>query len=114
MAVALVGASVADFTGVGHTVALLQGMALSLRLGSAAPWTPARVVSMSAAATEGVCAGLDCPRCYEADLMPRSGGASCCGVEEFALIEQVMQRLAGLHLAPCPVPGAGNARSDCH
>jgi hypothetical protein len=44
LAVALVGGSVADFTGVGHAVALLLGMALSLRLGSAARWTRARVV----------------------------------------------------------------------
>jgi hypothetical protein len=53
LAVALVGACGADFTGVGHTVALLLGMALSLRLGSAARWTPARVVLLAAAVASG-------------------------------------------------------------
>jgi hypothetical protein len=53
LAVALVGASGAGFTGVGHTVALLLGMALSLRLGSAARWTPARVVLLVVAVAFG-------------------------------------------------------------
>jgi hypothetical protein len=53
LAVTLVGASVADFTAVGHTVALLLGMALSSRLGSAARWTPARVVMLVAAVAFG-------------------------------------------------------------
>jgi hypothetical protein len=53
LAVALVGASGGDFTAVGHTVALLLGMALSLRLGSAAPWTPARVVLLAVAVAFG-------------------------------------------------------------
>jgi hypothetical protein len=47
LAVALVGACGADFTGVGHTVARMLGMALSLRFDSAARWTPARVVLLA-------------------------------------------------------------------
>ena len=53
LAVALVGTSGSGFTGVGHAVALLLGMALSLRLGSAARWTPARVILLAVAVAFG-------------------------------------------------------------
>jgi hypothetical protein len=53
LTVALVGASVAGFTGVGHAVALLLGMALSLRLGPTVRWTRERVVLLAAAVAFG-------------------------------------------------------------
>ena len=53
LAIALVGISGSGFTAVGHTVALLLGMALSLRLGSAARWTPARLVLLAVAVVFG-------------------------------------------------------------
>jgi len=44
---ALVSASAADFTAVGHLLALMLGMGLSRRLGSAAGWTVTRVALLA-------------------------------------------------------------------
>ncbi|OBH02563.1 MULTISPECIES: rhomboid-like protein [unclassified Mycobacterium] len=43
LGIALMAASGADFTAVGHVLALLLGIGLSFRLPSAAEWTPVRV-----------------------------------------------------------------------
>jgi hypothetical protein len=43
LGIALMAASGADFTAVGHVLALLLGIALSFRLPSTADWTPVRV-----------------------------------------------------------------------
>jgi hypothetical protein len=43
LAIALVAATWADFTGVGHMIALILGMGLSSRLGSVADWNRTRV-----------------------------------------------------------------------
>jgi hypothetical protein len=50
---ALVAASGADFTSVGHLLALMLGMALSVRLRSPARWTPMRVVLLAVGAGFG-------------------------------------------------------------
>ncbi len=44
LGIALMAASSADFTAVGHVLALLLGIGLSYRLPSATDWTPARLV----------------------------------------------------------------------
>jgi len=53
LAIALVAASGADFTAIGHTLALLLGMGLSLRLSSAMRWTPTRIVLLAVAVAFG-------------------------------------------------------------
>ncbi len=72
LGIALMAAAVADFTAVGHVLALLLGIGLSYRLPSSADWTPLRVALLcgggafgyfvlsgsSAVATAGGLAGL--------------------------------------------------------
>ncbi len=53
LGIALMAASSADFTAVGHVLALLLGIGLSYRLPSAAHWTPIRVVLLSGGAAFG-------------------------------------------------------------
>lgn len=53
LGIALMAASGADFTAVGHVLALLLGIGLSYRLPSAAHWTPARVALLSGGAAFG-------------------------------------------------------------
>jgi hypothetical protein len=50
---AAVVAAEADFTAVGHALALLLGLGLSYRLGGAARWTPLRMVLLAGGATFG-------------------------------------------------------------
>jgi hypothetical protein len=51
--IALAVAVGADFTAVGHVVALLLGIGLSFRLPAAASWTPIRVILLSVGVTFG-------------------------------------------------------------
>jgi Rhomboid-like protein len=53
LGIAVTVAMGADFTAVGHVLALLLGIGLSYRLPSAAGWTPIRVVLLSGGATFG-------------------------------------------------------------
>jgi hypothetical protein len=53
LGIALAVAVGADFTAVGHVVALLLGIGLSFRLPSTAAWTPVRVILLSGGATFG-------------------------------------------------------------
>lgn len=53
LGIALMAASGADFTAVGHVLALLLGIGLSYRLPSAAHWTPARVALLCGGAAFG-------------------------------------------------------------
>jgi hypothetical protein len=53
LGIALMAASGADFTAVGHVLALLLGIGLSYRLPSTADWTPARVVLLIGGAAFG-------------------------------------------------------------
>ncbi len=53
LGIAVMAASSADFTAVGHVLALLLGMGLSYRLASAAHWTPVRVALLGGGAAFG-------------------------------------------------------------
>ncbi|OBI17311.1 hypothetical protein A5712_24125 [Mycobacterium sp. E2327] len=53
LGIALMAASGADFTAVGHVVALLLGIGLSYRLPSTADWTPIRVALLSGGSAFG-------------------------------------------------------------
>lgn len=53
LGIAVTAASGADFTAVGHVMALLLGIGLSLRLPAAAGWTPTRISLLSGGAAFG-------------------------------------------------------------
>jgi hypothetical protein len=53
LAIAVVAASWADFTAVGHMIALILGMGLSSRLGAVADWTRTRVALLVVGAAFG-------------------------------------------------------------
>lgn len=54
LGIAMFKASGGHFTPIGHLLALVLGMGLSVRLGPAARWTPARVVLLAVGAAFGV------------------------------------------------------------
>lgn len=53
LGIALMAASGADFTAIGHVLALLLGIALSFRLPSTAGWTPVRMLLLAVGAAYG-------------------------------------------------------------
>ncbi len=55
LGIAVAAALAADFTAVGHVVALLLGMGLSFRLRSIERWTPIRVVLLAVGSAFGYC-----------------------------------------------------------
>jgi hypothetical protein len=97
---ALVAASGADFTSVGHLLALLLGMGLSVRLGSPVRWTPLRVVLLAVAVAFGYL------------ILTGSMFSAPAGGLAGMLVALVAQRVARRWRARSSWPEAKPARSD--
>ena len=98
LAVALVAASGADFTAIGHASALLLGMGLSLRLRSAVRWTATRIVLLAVGVAFGylMITGL---------AMPQAAVAGAAGVLVALIAHRVARqwRSRGRHDRPTVV-----------